>query len=175
MSNLLSYLTPVTGTARAVRKPKMGRTSRATPAPAPTPAPAKRTRGAAAKGAADASSAHAKVDDPLDDNPGVTSKKMSWRMLLATKDGMTAASGIETESFTSNDIHEDSAEWQHLQEDRQEQANVEKASADANNMDEYLWCSDTTTATLSSSLRARVKAVADGAQACTFSQGGGGS
>ena len=146
-------------------------------APAPSSAHKNRERGASPQAASDAGegdAAERQEDNPLEDDPRVTSKKMSWRMLLASKDGMTAAAGITAQSHDANSIHEDSAEYQYLKQERDEQATVEKASADAQNMEDCLWCSDTTSAALEQSLRARVKQVADGSQVHTFMKGWGG-
>ena len=69
-------------------------------------------------------------------------------MLLPSADGTVSAAGITKKPSNANDIHEDAAEWQYLQQDRDEQAAVEKASSDAHNLNECLWCSDTTSAAL---------------------------
>ena len=132
-------------------------------APEPISARPKRARVASPQAVSDAGESDAaerQEDDPLLDNPGVTSKKMSWRMLLASTDGMRAEEGVSAQSDNSNAVHHDCAEWQYLEQDRHEQASLEKASADAHNMEECLWCSDTTSAALEQSFRVRVKAEA---------------
>ena len=86
-------------------------------APEPISARAKRSRVASPQAVSDAGESDAaerQEDDPLLDNPGVTSKKMSWRMLLASRDGMRAEEGVSAQSDNSNAVHQDCAEWWQL-------------------------------------------------------------
>ena len=155
----------------------MVRKARAPPAPERRSARENKKGDAPAEGvshARDGVAEEAQEDNPLDDDPGVTSKKMTWRMLLASADGMRAADGITAQSGNANSIHEDSADYQYLRQERDEQAEVERASAEVGNMEECLWCSDTTSAALEQSFGVRVQQVANGAQARTFMKGGRG-
>ena len=115
-------------------------------------------------------------DDPLNDAPKhfVQSGGMTWRMLFPSEQGLRGKAGISSLASTVDMVDVvDSAEYQFLQREREEECRVEQNAAQAKTGDDVLWLSDTMSSTLASAMAARIKDCACGAQAAFDSVRGG--
>ena len=114
-------------------------------------------------------------DDPLQDvKHSVQSRRMTWRMLIPSEQGMRGKAGISSLGSTV-DMQDvvDAAEYQFLQRESEEQSRVEQSAAEAKTGDDLVWLSDTRTSTMASAMQERIKDCASGAQAAFHSVQGG--
>ena len=114
-------------------------------------------------------------DDPMQDvKSSVQSNGMTWRMLIPSEQGLRGKPGVHSLGSTV-DMHDvvDTAEYQFLQQEREEQSHVEQSAAQAKTADDLVWLSDTVSSTMASAHAARIKECASGARATFQSVRGG--
>ena len=102
----------------------------------------------------------------------VKSRGITWGMWVPTSSGVLSSRGVSTDGSAGKDYRPHSAEAAYLQQERVEREEIELSSAQAKNVDDVLWLSDTTTSKLADNFEARVKAFADGASELSLRGGG---
>jgi len=114
-------------------------------------------------------------DDPLHDvQHSVQSGGMTWRMLIPSEQGLRGKAGISSLGSTvgMNDVV-DSAEYQFLQREREEESRVEQSTSQAKTGDDLVWLSDTRSSAMAEAMSSRIKDCADGALAAFATVRGG--
>ena len=130
------------GTARAQGVGGVQRGKAIQPDASPPRRTTRRTGDAPPSSAADPDAVSASVEEEVEEEV-VKSRGMTWSMLVPSTAGVVASVGVSTDSSAGGEYHPYSAEADYLQQERDERELVEKASAQATNVDDVLWLSDT--------------------------------
>ena len=157
------------GTARAQGVGGVQRGKAIQPDASPPRRTTRRTVDAPPSSAADPDPESPSVEQEVEEDV-VKSRKMTWSMLVPGADGVIGVPG-SVGVGAAGEYHAYSAESDYLQPERDEREEVEKASAQAKNVDDVLWFSDTTATRLSDCFQTRIKSFADGATADLSSTG----
>ena len=101
--------------------------------------------------------------EPEEGEPLLQRRRMTWRMLISTADGVVSSAGASAKP-DKGEPDEDSAEYEYLSREQEEREKVEKSSAQAKNSGDVLWYSDTRATGIAENHRSRVKQFAKAAQ-----------